>query len=343
MYKGRMKTDSLSQRPFRVSVGLLGAALAFGACTIESNGNGGQGGAGGSSTIASTGEGGTGSSIASVGVGGAGGSGGAGGATTGQGGATTGNGGAGGATTGNGGAGGATTGNGGAGGATGTGGSGGSSNCTEITLGAFVKYGANGTFGAFDALVAPGVGDPADDDLADVAFYGPDADHPNLDGGDVGTFDLSAGADANLATCSRCVTLSQDIDATGPTFFQQSGSLTVAAGSDQLNGAVDATLTNVTLIEVTVDPDTFQSTPVPGGACLHIASAVVSMPAVPAAWACDAQYFGDGACDCGCGAVDYGCDDATAASCDYCDDQGSCNAGDCPGTIDPANNGVCVN
>jgi hypothetical protein len=71
----------------------------------------------------------------------------------------------------------------------------------------------------------------------------------------------------------------------------------------------------------------------PAGACL------------PAAWACNPAFFGDGAdCDCGCGALDPDCTDATKASCDYCDDTGSCDTVACTDAaskINAANNAIC--
>lgn len=64
---------------------------------------------------------------------------------------------------------------------------------------------------------------------------------------------------------------------------------------------------------------------------------------VPAQWACNVDYYAsaDG-CDCGCGAPDPDCADLMVASCEYCGNAGSCNAGPCPGSIDPVNNAVCA-
>jgi cysteine-rich repeat protein len=64
---------------------------------------------------------------------------------------------------------------------------------------------------------------------------------------------------------------------------------------------------------------------------------------IPTAWTCSTFYYGgqDG-CDCGCGAVDPDCMDNTAASCDYCQDSGSCGNGTCPANIDTTNNAVCI-
>lgn len=68
---------------------------------------------------------------------------------------------------------------------------------------------------------------------------------------------------------------------------------------------------------------------------------------VPTAWTCNVDYFDSGImddCDCGCGAVDPDCSDATKASCDYCDGAGSCaeSAIDCASApINATNNAVC--
>ena len=63
-------------------------------------------------------------------------------------------------------------------------------------------------------------------------------------------------------------------------------------------------------------------------------------PEVPAGWTCDDRLYADGACDCGCGAVDSDCADATAASCEYCE---SCSpiVEDCAMVVDAADNSVC--
>ena len=42
-----------------------------------------------------------------------------------------------------------------------------------------------------------------------------------------------------------------------------------------------------------------------------------------------------------CGVLDPDCADGTVASCDYCDDPGSCSAASCPGDIDPTQNWFC--
>ena len=64
---------------------------------------------------------------------------------------------------------------------------------------------------------------------------------------------------------------------------------------------------------------------------------------VPKEWRCNPDFYGaaDG-CDCGCGAVDPDCNDASVGSCDFCDALGSCGLGECPSNIDPNDNSTCT-
>lgn len=84
---------------------------------------------------------------------------------------------------------------------------------------------------------------------------------------DTGSFDLATGANGNLATCNQCVVLFQDVvgGIANKLFFQDRGvlNLTTAPGASLLPVA----LGNLRLVEVTIDPNTFHSTPVPGGDC----------------------------------------------------------------------------
>lgn len=59
-------------------------------------------------------------------------------------------------------------------------------------------------------------------------------------------------------------------------------------------------------------------------------------------WNCDERFWRDGVlCHCGCGALDPDCDANDIEACDRCDFEGSCSAGECPGTIDPRNVALC--
>jgi hypothetical protein len=222
-----------------------------------------------------------------------------------------------------------------------TSGTGGMGACVEITLGALRATSGDGTASAFGSTISPDQGDTTDPDGFSLEFYGSAFD-ASYDGENTGTFDLSMGGDDNYATCSRCLSVLSDPSSTGKTFFTKSGTLTVDASSMQLTGNLTGTLTDLTLVEVTIDQSTFMSTPVPGGACLHIASATLTGTPPPAAWACDWSYYGDGSCDCGCGVKDSDCKDSMASSCDYCDDPGSCSTDQCPGSIDPTDNSTCT-
>jgi hypothetical protein len=214
--------------------------------------------------------------------------------------------------------------------------------CTEITTGTFKAATADGTAANFIGAMLPDTG-AAEADQLSVQFYGSSFD-PSLNGENTGTFDLTQNGDSNYATCSRCFVGLQDPMTPGKVFFPVSGTLTITATSDQLNGTIDATATDVTFVEVTIDSNSFASTPVPGGACLHLATGKIAYvkPQPGPNWKCDPMYFADGSCDCGCGELDPDCSDATSAVCDYCDDTGSCSTAACPGTIDPANNLGCM-
>ena len=66
------------------------------------------------------------------------------------------------------------------------------------------------------------------------------------------------------------------------------------------------------------------------------------LPATPAGWTCGPLAYGDGKCDCGCGAADVDCSTSDLARCDVCNHTGSCNLAACPGRIDPADTTSCL-
>lgn len=220
------------------------------------------------------------------------------------------------------------------GGGGGTGGNGeGAGNCTAITLDDIENNSQQGV-GFLIGTPNPNVGGDLAD-LGQVEVY--DDGGENFDGAEPGEYDLSEGAEANYASCSRCVRVLEDIDEEEGGFarqyFQASGTWELAEeGNFITNGRGTLTLTDVVLTEVTIDPDTFESTPVADGACLYIASLEYDDPLViPDDWECDPTYFdaGDG-CDCECGAYDPDCDDPGQGvfGCDdsapFCDATGVC-------------------
>ncbi|HEV8548861.1 MAG TPA: hypothetical protein VGQ57_07535 [Polyangiaceae bacterium] len=293
-----------------------------------------QGGAGGRDD-------GLGGMLGKGGSGATGGLSGSGGSSSGTGGLGGGGGMAGTVSTGGGGAGaglGGVSGLGGAGGKSGAGGNGGSSGkCTELTVGSVMYY--------RDLTDSPDIAvyvyrtnqfGAASADYLEVQFYSSSYDSSD-NGEDTGTFTLGTGIDANFKTCARCLLVDRDLvagDATA-TYFATSGSMIVAAGSDQMNGEPKVTLNDVTLSEVTIDDTTSESTLVEGGKCVHLTTAKVQ---IPAGWTCSLDaYSTDDGCDCGCGVRDGDCDNGNVSSCDtcHCGSTTSCNA------VSTMNNALC--
>lgn len=111
---------------------------------------------------------------------------------------------------------------------------------------------------------------------ADLGFGGPGPDRIELQFFDssynaTGTFDLTAGGNANFATCAVCVLVVQDVGGGAGVekqLFQSAGAVTVHPSTPPgPSPALNIELSGVRVVEVTIDPDTFVSTPVPGGAC----------------------------------------------------------------------------
>lgn len=59
---------------------------------------------------------------------------------------------------------------------------------------------------------------------------------------------------------------------------------------------------------------------------------------IPAEWDCSDEFFGDGQCDCGCGASDVDCVDGLSVTCDYCSCEGALD--DCS-VVAPFDNASC--
>ncbi|MCB9586970.1 MAG: hypothetical protein H6718_16345, partial [Polyangiaceae bacterium] len=190
----------------------------------------------------------------------------------------------------------ATGGTGGTGGTTGgTGGTGGATpTCTPVTVTGFVQYAGNKAFATLQPNVAG-----ADPDILSVEFYGASA----------GTTDLSVSPDDNFETCERCLRGTEDITQTtsGREYFQSAGSMNLLSA----DGSVGS-FTNVTLVEVTIDPVTFRSTPVSGGQCLTIQQANWS-------WSCTdggTEFSGANACGNCINNASVGCCSAESDACD---------------------------
>ncbi|HEY3446019.1 MAG TPA: hypothetical protein VGK67_06610 [Myxococcales bacterium] len=152
-----------------------------------------------------------------------------------------------------------------------------------------------------------------------------------------GTFTLS-GAELSYATCSLCVVM---VDEKNKTYMPTAGTVTVSSFSGRLTG----TLANMAFQEVTINGSTGATTPVANGCQSSMSSMAfdAAIVSTPSTWTCPSSFYGDGTdCDCGCGALDPDCADATVGSCNWCDDEGSCNTAACPGTINPTDNSTCT-
>jgi hypothetical protein len=119
----------------------------------------------------------------------------------------------------------------------------------------------------------------------------------------MGTFDLSMGNQTNYMTCAVCLH-AYSLDSSGnpiKEFFQSGGSVTLTE-DPFTNQHMIASFSNVTMQEVTIDQNTFASTPVAGGLCASYGNFSVDHDKVPNAYTCAKNTYADGTtCNCGCG------------------------------------------
>lgn len=157
-------------------------------------------------------------------------------------------------------------GDGGTGGATGgggAGGTGGGDGCVLIAPGD-LTVDANGNLSSASIMV-----EGAAEDLFRIEFY--ELNGPQMNG----SYDLGAGIEANYASCDHCVLVYADLGdmGAGKIFFQKSGTMKLESVQSPPGPLTVGSIADVTLVEVTINPDDFTSTEVPGGACLRIDAA----------------------------------------------------------------------
>ncbi len=89
-----------------------------------------------------------------------------------------------------------------------------------------------------------------------------------------GTFDLRRGYDGNFATCYHCVRLYTGCtaDSCAKVFFQADGTGNFWSVGGAAGEVFSGVITDVPLIEVTMDPEDAWTSPVPGGQCYIIRS-----------------------------------------------------------------------
>ncbi|MBW2523927.1 MAG: hypothetical protein JRI23_07125 [Deltaproteobacteria bacterium] len=183
----------------------------------------------------------------------------------------------------------------------GTGG-GGTVECTEITSNDFAYLGT-GLLGLpfyYGGGTDPAIGE-ALDDLLYFQIYDPEL---------TGAIDLSSGDQANFGTCNACLLVIEDAPEEGDPariYFQQSGTVDLGSTTPYY---IAGSMSDVTLVEVTINPDTGESTPVSGGQCLTISTLSFDIQPPVAGWTCDPLYYDGGdqdICDCECGVIDPDC------------------------------------
>lgn len=131
-----------------------------------------------------------------------------------------------------------------------------------------------------------------------------------------GEFDLSMEPDDNFGSCARCV-MAASVVSPEESFFVESGTLTLDAVP--FTRRLDASLSDVRLVEVRIEAVDFvpTSVPVEGGECISVQDTSVTRTFPPDGWTCEVSEYRDGEmCNCGCGAYDPDC----RTSCDPIDD-----------------------
>lgn len=135
--------------------------------------------------------------------------------------------------------------------------------CTELSVGPWDEVTGNETL--YFANFSPNLGSSAQDELELMAFSD-----------DVGLVEFGVGEEGGFFSCFECLRVEAENDS-GPNtqFFAMSGTLNIGYDSQPEGGVMDATLSDVTLVELDPANDYL---PIPGGQCLHLASASISLP-----------------------------------------------------------------
>jgi hypothetical protein len=180
--------------------------------------------------------------------------------------------------------------------------SGSPTDCLEVDVGPFVVAKADGSFAEYRASLAPNVGGSAPDPIG-LQLHAPT--------GGIGTVELGEGVEANYETCTNCIIAQLDVERL---FFQTGGTVDFTDGHGPLVGWVSATVSDLTLAEVSVNVHTHESTLIEGGDCLHISSADI-LVGDSSVCSCDNQECGDDGCGNSCGTCDTPL---------VCDAQGQC-------------------
>ena len=188
--------------------------------------------------------------------------------------------------------------NGGSGGS-GSGGIGGGDSCERVTANTIRgSFSSADGLGSYSAVIAP-----------NVMGSGADSLRLLVKSVTAGTFQLDSEENSDPKTCTHCLYAYVDFSESGAfrLFWQKSGSISIRSSSTDIqNGLIDATLVDVTLVEVVSTAGGFVE--VGGAACLKMVNEDFSIAAING-WTCQPGVFDavDG-CHCGCGIWDPDCE-----------------------------------
>jgi len=121
-------------------------------------------------------------------------------------------------------------------------------------------------------------------ELTSLGLGGADLDYLQLEFYDpaTGSFNLATGDNSNYASCVQCLRIFEDATETGlgRQYFQSKGSINIGSSSRVHDDppSLSVTLTDVELVEVTIQEGTFTSTKVPNGKCLKLSNRTLSTP-----------------------------------------------------------------
>lgn len=122
--------------------------------------------------------------------------------------------------------------------------------------------------GLYEAMLKEDIGEQGSGDTFRIEFLGAQT---------AGEFKLGEGDNANYMTCGQCVVVAEDADAVARNYFQQSGTMTITDLKTDAEGGITeqsaGSIVNVRLVEVAIDGNTYESTPIKGGGCLEIKTA----------------------------------------------------------------------
>ena len=146
--------------------------------------------------------------------------------------------------------------------------------CTAITIGQAesVDVMESENYWSYGADYEPSTGEEIADEILVQIFAAPVAD----DSFDLSGTNYSDSDQRILALEDPVYNTSGALTGLGKTYFQQKGTISFES-FDPATGKTKATISNLRLIEVTIEQGTYISTPVDGGTCLELSSGTIDI------------------------------------------------------------------